>query len=139
MMKRLITGPAASALLLFAPLAVHAQDEAPPVCTAEIAAVQSGTIAGIAAEFSTAFGEVSSLDAPEDSGLRLATSEDVEQVEMSAEESGEGPVELSNDPTRTILWIDTRDSNPGTYSVLLHNAEGGTCAGEVTVQAPPGS
>lgn len=139
MMRRLITGTATSALLLFAPLAAHAQDEASPVCTAQIAAAQVGTIAGVATKFPTPFGQVDRLDAPEDSGIRLATSEEVEQVKMSAEDSGEELVEMSNDPTQSILWIDTRNSSPGTYSVLLYNSEGDTCTGEVTVQGASGS
>lgn len=143
-MSKMIRGVAAAALLLALPLALHAQEqqeEGTPqqqeVCEATIAPVHSGEIVAATATFASPFGEIIAIEAPEESGLALASDEDVEQTAMASEETEE-PTELANDANTTIFWLNTQDSSAGTYVVMLKNAENVSCVAEITVEDPAG-
>ncbi|MDX1392828.1 MAG: hypothetical protein R3195_00485 [Gemmatimonadota bacterium] len=131
-MKKLLRGTIAAGLFLALPMAVDAQEQ--EACTAEISPVAAGSVVEAWGMFPAPFGEVSSIDAPEESGLVLASTEDVEAVEMSAEESAEREA-LANDENTTIFWLDTRNVTAGTYTITLHG-EGGSCVAELTVEEP---
>ncbi len=139
-MSKLIRGFAGAALLLALPLSVNAQDqqeEGTPqqeVCEATVAPVHSGEIVAATATFPSPFGDVIAIEAPEASGLALATDED--KTDMASEEQSEELTELANDPNTTIFWLDTRESSAGTYAVMLKNAEEVSCVAEITVETP---
>lgn len=124
----------AAALFIALPLAVSAQEEEAQeaACVAEVNPVKVGQIAEVWGTFATAFGEVTAIQAPAESGLTLASSEDIERVEMAAEEDPEKAA-LANLDTTSIFWLDTREATVGTYTVTLEG-EGGSCTAEITVE-----
>jgi len=137
-MSKLIKGTAVAVLFLTAPLSAIAQEQAveqSEVCTASVSAVPAGTLVEAWAMFAAPFGDVVSIEVPEESGLVLATAEDVESVEMAAEEQSEEKVALANDPNTSIFWLDTRHATVGTYAITLKN-EAASCAAELTVEEP---
>lgn len=141
-MSKFIRGFAAAALLLALPLSVNAQDqqeEGMPqqqeVCEATVAPVHSGGIVAATAIFTSPFGEIVAIEAPQESGLALASEE--ERTQMAAEQSEE-LAQLANEPNASIFWLDAREATTGTYAVTLKNAEGANCVAEVTVEEPAG-
>lgn len=142
-MSKMIRGFAGAALLLALPLSVNAQDQQeegqPPqqeVCEATVAPIHSGGIVVATATFTSPFGDVVALEAPEESGLALASEED--RTEMASEEQTEKLSELANEPNTSIFWLDTREASAGTYVVMLKNAEQVSCVAEVSVEDPAG-
>lgn len=141
-MSKLIRGFAAAALLLALPLSVNAQDqeEGMPqqqeVCEATVAPIHSGGIVVATATFTSPFGDVVAIEAPEESGIALASEED--RTEMAAEEQSEELTELANEPNTSIFWLNSREAAAGTYVVMLKNAEDVSCVAEITVEDPAG-
>lgn len=142
-MSKIIRGFAAAALVLALPLSVNAQDqqeEGTPqqqeVCEATVAPVHAGGIVVATATFPAPFGDVVAIEAPEESGLVLASEAD--RTEMAAEEQSEELTELANEPNTTIFWIDTSETAAGTYAVMLKNAEEVSCVAEISVEEPAG-
>jgi hypothetical protein len=140
-MSKMIRGFAAAALLLALPLSVNAQEQqeegAPQqeVCEATVAPIHSGEIVAAAATFASPFGDVVAIEAPEESGLALASEE--ERTQLAAEQS-EKLTELASQPNTSIFWVDARGATAGTYVVMLKNAEQVSCVAEITVEDPAG-
>lgn len=149
-MTKLMKGTLPIAFLLALPLTTMAQEREEgeqqepqeaveqEVCTATITPVQTGAVLAVPVTFPAPFGTVVAIEAPEESGILLATDEDIERVEMAAEEGEEGEAEkaeLTNQPNQSLIWLDTRNATAGTYVITLSN-EGGSCQAEITVKDP---
>lgn len=80
-------------------------------------------------------GDVESLEAGE-SGLAIASPEDIGRTELARTEGEEPPqpVETSRtgDQIKATVWLNTEDVEPGTHGFVLVG-ENGTCAGEIEV------
>lgn len=78
-------------------------------------------------------GDVNSLEAGE-SGLALASPEDIGRTEMARTEGEEAPrpVEMSRTGNQARVWLNTKDVEPGTHGFVLVG-ENATCAGEIEV------
>ena len=144
-----LTHSLAGALALtiaFAPQALGAQEQQQEMerqCTAEVApeAIQAGAPAvRLIAALSQTIGPVSGLEAPEASGISLASPEDLPRSEMAneGEESAPSPIELTGEQNRLTVWLNTEEANPGTHTVTF-KGEAGTCQAQVTVAEPGGS
>lgn len=83
-------------------------------------------------------GEVSGVKAPDESGLTVATPEELERVTLTWEEETETPepIETSHEGNAVDVWLNTTNASPGVYRVVLEGEEG-ECTAEVTVKAPP--
>ena len=133
-MRKLLRGTIAAGLFLALPLAVDAQEQQ-DACTAEVGPVAAGGVVEAWAMFPTSFGDIASIEAPEESGLVLATGEEIEKAEMAAGEENAEKAALANEENTTIFWLDTRNVTAGTYVITLHG-EGGSCVAELTVEEP---
>lgn len=141
-MSKLIKRATTAVALLLVPFAVHAQEEAgeqeQEVCKAVIAPVHSGQVLAVDVTFPNPFGEVTVLDVPPESGLTLATDEQISMVKLSAEETAEGEeeaTEMARDANVSTFWINTHEAASGTYSVILQNESGDECTAEITIKA----
>lgn len=133
-MRKLFEGAIAAALIAVVPATASAQEQEQG-CVAELNVVQVGQIAEVWATFPTPFGEVTALRVPEESGLILASGEDVEKVQMSSEAETPEKEALAKLDTTTIFWVDTREAAAGTYEIALEG-EGGSCSASITVEQP---
>lgn len=140
--ESLVSALTLALFLVLAPDGLAAQEqqeqEMEPQCTAEVVPqqIQAGHPAvRVALTLSEAIGPVSGLEAPEASGLAVASPEDLPRSEMAneeAEESTPSPIELGAEGNRVTLWLNTAEAVPGTHAVTL-TGEQGSCAAEVTV------
>ena len=133
------------ALLAALPLALSAdaasaqdaQDAEIQQCVAELtpAAIDaSGVVQHVNARLSEDIGEITGIEAPAESGLAIATPDEVEMAEMSTEEAAEEEMaDMATEGFSAALWLSAKDATPGTYQIVLQG-ENGTCATEVTVE-----
>lgn len=150
-MRKLIESvlPAAAVLaLLTVPSAVMAQEQAEEAeqqqCTVEIAPpeVATGkTAVQVTAAFSSDIGVVRELDAPEGSGIVLASSEDLALVQMARGEAEEGeeaeqpqPIVMAGGANQATIWLSTQDAQPGAHTVTLKGAKGDCTANIIVIE-----
>lgn len=140
--------PAAVVLALLAvPSPATAQEqaqeaEAQEQCNVEIVPqeIEAGKAAvQVTATFSSDIGLVRELSAPEDSGIALASAEDLAMVQMARAEIAEGeeaeqpqPIAMVGGTNEATIWLSTQEAEPGTYRFTLKGATG-DCAAEVIV------
>ena len=147
--------PAAAVLALLAvPSAVMGQEpeeeqqqeqveEVQEQCTVEVtpSEFETGkTAVRITATFSSDIGVVQKLNAPEASGIALASPEDLAIVaDMARSETEEGeeaeaprPIVMVADGNQATIWLNTEEAEPGTHSVTL-KGEKGDCTVDVIV------
>ncbi len=126
--------------LTFAPDTALAQEQATPpeepiACTAEanVEAVAPGEAATLVAfTLSENIGPVIGFEAPE-SGLVIASPEDLPRVDMANPEEAPKPVQMSLEAENTaIVWLNSVDARAGTHEVWLIS-EGARCSATVTV------
>lgn len=135
-MKKLMSGFAAAALVFALPMAANAQEaasaESQDVCTATIAPIAASSNAAATATFTSPFGDVISIEAPEGTGLTLVTEKRAEMAnEAAADEAAPMVDETENVAHFTLNAIDVE---PGTYQITLKNESGESCAAELTVK-----
>jgi len=98
-----------------------------PECTA---AVSPGEIpVGMAAVRITAvlpddMGMVSTFEAPEDSGLRLADPADIPRMDMANPEEMPRPIVMTPGTNEVTIWLNTTYVTPGKYDVHFGSADG---------------
>lgn len=134
----LSTGLILAMALALQPATAAAQDvpEA-PVCEVEVepAEVPAGEAAiRITATLSEVIGPVQGLDAPEQSGLKLADPADIPRVDMANPEEEAQPIAMTPDePNRVQVWLNTADvADLGEHPFVL-TSESGECRGLLTV------
>lgn len=132
---------AVAALLPFAftsvDLSAQVTEEQPEVgvcqATVQPAQVTSGSPAArVSITLSQPIGEVSDFQAGEDSGLQLASEEDVRRVAMTAGGQEVQPIEMANEQNRLTVWVNTADAQAGSHEFTLTGAEG-ECKGTITI------
>lgn len=120
-----------------------AQDQAPPEpaiqqtpqCTMQASPVQvaSGEAAVEAAfEISDEFGAISSAEPSPESGLALASGEEIPRADLAAGDEETEPVQMSAEGSSATVWLNTEDAEAGTYEIELQG-ERGSCIANVSV------
>jgi hypothetical protein len=133
---------AATVSMAFTAVQVSAQQPAaqqpaqPEACSATVqpSTVPAGNAATqLSVTLSKSIGDVSDFQAAEDSGLKLAATEDLPKVPMTQEGKQEHkPIEMANEGNSVTLWINTQGAKEGTYDFTLVGAQG-QCTGKVTI------
>lgn len=132
--------PAARAGILgFVPLAILASSasaqEEDGACKAELSPgsirVESPAIR-VTARLSRDIGEITALDGPDESGVRLSSTAELELMAKTTDADPEDPVALSADGHTATLWLNTEDAEPGRYTITLEG-ETGACTSDITV------
>lgn len=114
-----------------------AQEEEGDPCTADLSPasirVESPAMR-VTARLSRNVGEITAVDGPGASGVRLSTSAELELMAKAAQEDEdpEQPIALSADGHTATLWLNTEDAEPGRYTITLEG-ETGTCTSEITI------
>lgn len=131
----------ATAPLLLMPVAANAQD-AHPACEAtlmpaEIAAGQAAVQVDV--QLASDIGGVTGLEAPEGSGVMVATGEELAQLRVEMALPGEEgqkdePIRMSEDGRTATLWLTTANAQPGTYEIKLKGEGDHACTAKVTVK-----
>lgn len=144
---KLLLPTALALVVLLLPQAVDAQEqEKHQECTVEVSpqAIPTGQPAvSVTGQLDRSIGKVDALDAGE-SGLALASPEDIGRTEMARTEGEEAPrpVEMSRTGNQATVWLNTNDVEAGTHGFVLVG-EDGTCRGEIEVvveeSAPDGA
>jgi hypothetical protein len=127
--------------LLLMPLAAAAQEVHAQECTATLqpAEIEAGQAAvRLDAELTSDIGFVTGVEAPENSGVFLASDEELARVrvEMALPEEEGGKVEpivMADDGRIATLWLTTAEARPGTYDVKLTGEDSQYCIAKVTV------
>ena len=145
MMKNLTSGLFAAALVMALPLTATAQEAAAPaaeaeICTATIAPIHASESVAVTATFDAPFGKIVGLEAPAESGLVLVLEE--KPVEM-ADEAVEGEIEAEveaepltdENANVSTFWLNSSETEPGTYLLTLSNEAGDSCTAEITVES----
>lgn len=86
----------------------------------------------VTVRLSEGVGAVTDVRAPE-SGIAMASPDDVPRTEMSAEEEAR-PVQMGADQTSWTVWLNTSRAQPGEYQVTFVAEEAG-CVADVEVGA----
>lgn len=141
-LARGLLGAAVAVMFVAAPSALHAQQQSEKTqesCTAEVtpAPIAPGQKAvAIQAELGQDIGAVTTLKAPEESGLALASPEDFGKQQMS-QERGERtePILMADEDNKARIWLNTADAKTGKHEVTL-KGKTGTCTATVTVKKP---
>lgn len=127
-------------LLGVAPLALlvstaSAQEEEAGACTADLTPasirVESPAVR-VTARLSENIGEITAVDGPGESGVRLSTTAELELMARAAEEEPEEPIALSADGHTATLWLNTEDAEPGRHTITLEG-ETGTCTSDIAI------
>lgn len=137
LMNSLLSVAALTLLLVGTPrlLAAQQQDQ-PQQCTAQ--ALPESVPAGQAAvqvtfTLSEDVGVIAGLQAPEGSGIKLASPEDLPRQEMANPDVAPEPIEMSQEqPNVAILWLNTTEAAAGALTVTL-TSEDHTCVAQLTV------
>ncbi|HEM45830.1 MAG TPA: hypothetical protein ENO23_02180 [Alphaproteobacteria bacterium] len=138
-----LTRSAFAALLLvfLLPVAIVAQEAAPPEveaqeqCTAEIEPIRAVGQAHATATFEQPFGEVVAIEGPEKSGLKVVKVAAPDRAEMAAE-GGEAAADARADLAANVstFLVDASRTAPGTYDVVLKNETDERCSAELTIE-----
>lgn len=141
-MNTQLTPLARAAIFGFVPLAIlvsgaSAQEE-DGTCTAELSPasirVESPAIR-VTARLSADIGEITAVDGPDESGVRLSSTAELELMARTADTDDtdtEEPVALSGDRQTATLWLNTEDATPGRYTIALEG-ETGVCTSDITI------
>lgn len=139
-----------AALLAVLPLAVatsaaaqDTQEAEVQQCTAELspATIAVASVQHFTAQLTEDIGEITGLQAPEDSGLLIATPEEVEMTEMAAEEATEEAAEaidMAAEGFSATVWLSAKSATAGTYEIVLQG-EVGACTAEITIEGEESS
>lgn len=134
-----LTPSARAGILGFVPLAILASSasaqEEDSACTAELSPasirVESPAIR-VTARLSLDIGEITAVDGPDESGVRLSSAAELDLMARAADADPEEPVELSGDGHTATLWLNTEDAAPGRYTITLEG-ETGVCTSDITI------
>jgi len=125
--------------LLGLPASVNAQDEQdldPQQCTAEISPMEleaGSNAVPLTVTLSEDVGDVTGVESS-DSGISVASPQDLARVDMAAEEEQSEPITMSDEQENTwTIWLNTTMAEAGTYEVTFVGSEG-DCSAEVTVR-----
>jgi len=133
--NRVIRAAVVGGLFALTPALVGAQEQEQELCTAtlDVASIPAGEAATpVTFSLSQSIGEVTGIEAGE-SGLSVASPEDLELSEMASEETPK-VIEMSAESEGVAqIWLSTLEAQPGTYEVTL-NSEAGSCTAVVTVE-----
>jgi len=121
--------------LAFLASTASAQEEEGGACTADLSPasirIESPAIR-VTARLSRNVGQITAVEGPGASGVRLSTSAELELMAKAAQEDPEEPIALSADGHTATLWLNTEDAEPGSYTITLEG-ETGTCTSEITI------
>ncbi len=119
-----------------APRALAAQQQESQQCTATVIPqeVHAGQAAArVRFSLSEDVGAINDLKAPEGSGIRLSSPEDLPRQEMANPDVTPKPIEMSREePNVAILWLNTTAAQDGTKELTLVG-EHGTCTAQLNV------
>jgi hypothetical protein len=121
------TTPAAPAIGAPAQVAMCSGTSTP----AEIPAGEAAFRLNIA--LSSGIGAISAVEAPAESGLVLASPEDIPRAELANATEPAKPIELAADNNSATVWLKSADAKPGEVELTL-KGESGTCTTKVTVK-----
>lgn len=133
--NRVIRTAIVGGLFALTPALASAQEQELAVCTAtvDVASIPAGAAATpVTFSLSESIGEVTGVEAGE-SGVRIASPEDLERSEMATEEAPK-VIEMSAESEGVAqIWLNTLEAQPGTYELTL-SSEAGSCTAVVTVE-----
>ncbi len=137
LMNSLFPVAALALLLVGTPRLVAAQEQTEPQqCTAQALPelVQAGQAAvRVTFTLSEDTGVIDGLQAPEGSGIEVASPEDLPKQDMANPDMPPKPIEMSREqPNVAILWLNTNAAQAGAY-VLTLTSEEHTCVAQLTV------
>jgi len=144
MMKNLTSGLFVAALLMALPLTANAQEAAAPaeeaeICTATIAPIHASESVAVTATFDAPFGKVVGIEAPAESGLVLVVEKPVEMADEAVEGEIEAEVEAApltdENANASTFWLNSSETEPGTYLLTLSNEAGESCTAEITIES----
>ena len=128
----------AFAVALYAVPAGLAGQEAPrprQPCTAEIspAALPAGSDAvRVMASLSEDVGVVRGVEGSEESGIAMASPDEMPRTELVTAGGEAGPIQMGADENTWALWLNTAAARPGSHSIRIV-ADGGVCEGRVSI------
>lgn len=131
--------------IVVAPAALDAQEAEGPgeECSAEPtpSTIQSGrAVVGVIVSFPRDIGKVTTVETPEESELRLATPEELQEVDLAARETeGEAPrpIQMNGEENAATVWLNTSEADRGTHRIAL-KAEAGVCTAEIDIKGAEG-
>lgn len=120
-----------------APVDVAAQDEPTegPVCTATVLPTEiyaNNPAFRLSVSLSQPIGDNVTFEPTEDSGLRLAATENLPRLPMASGKETPRPIEMANEGNRLTLWVSTVSAKAGPHAFTLVGPEG-TCTGRVVI------
>lgn len=127
--------------IVVAPTALDAQEAegAGEECSAAPtpSTIQSGrAVVGVIVSFPRDIGKVTTVETPEESELRLATPEDLQEVDLAAgKEEGEAPrpIQMNGDENAATVWLNTSEAERGAHRLAL-KGEAGMCTAEIDIK-----
>lgn len=142
-----LAGAMMAVALTFAlqPGVVHAQEQSSGTqqeCTAQLSPKQVAPgqdVVSLNAQLGRDIGTVNSFQAPDGSGVSLASPEDFGKQQMTREQ-GEEPraIQMADQGNRARVWLNTVDAETGQHRVILEG-DNGRCAAQLVVQEESGS
>lgn len=96
----------------------------------EVAAGQAA--ADVTIQVEEQFGAITEAEPSMQSGLALASAEDIPRTDLAADEEEAEAIQMSAEGSSATLWLNTEDVEAGTYYLKLHG-ERGDCTAQVTV------
>lgn len=144
MIKKLTSGLFAAALVMALPLTANAQEAAAPadeveICTATIAPIHASESVAVTATFDAPFGKVVGIEAPAESGLVLVEEKPIAMADEAVEgdiEAEVEPVPLTDENANvSTFWLNSSETEPGTYLLTLSNEAGESCTAEINVES----
>lgn len=115
----------------FIPGALSAQAQCEAQLTpAEIPAGEAAV--QVTAEFSEEVGAVTTVQAAGESGLAIASPEDIPRTELAAGDEAPQPITMAMEGNSASIWLNSQQAQEGTYQLALQG-DTGTCTAELTV------
>ena len=131
-LTRAIGGAVLAAALLVIPSQVDAQECRAQIQPAEVDAGETAT--RLQVTLPQPIGAVERLQAPQSSGLAVASPRDIPRIALAADEEAT-PIAMGDAENHWMVWVSTNASQPGTHAVTFVGTEG-SCSANLTVRAP---
>lgn len=91
----------------------------------------------VTAQISEDVGAISTVQPASESGLAMASPEDIPRADLAAGDEAPRPVTMAMEGNSATIWLNSEEAQAGTYEVLLQG-EAGSCIAEVSVAAGGG-